>query len=216
MHFYADQQLVAPWTPGALPSVTTILDVAKPSALYSWRERVGVEEADRRVEIAQDHGNAVHSAVEQYVLYPAQAQSHSDRVSACLDGFMRFLHDNALSVDDIIGSEVFVLSEKYGYAGRLDLLVNINNVLWIVDIKTGAYRDSHELQLAAYKYAYLELTGVRCKTAVLQLTDEIKRGYRFKETRGTIGVFLAHKKIFDWQNKKHPIKEPKQEYEYVG
>ncbi|GAG98683.1 unnamed protein product, partial [marine sediment metagenome] len=51
-------------------------------------------------------------------------------------------------------SEVEVHSDKWGYAGRCDLICHINDEIWLIDFKTGKniYKEVG-LQLVAYKEA---------------------------------------------------------------
>ena len=57
-----------------------------------------------------------------------------------------------------IAVEQVVYSKKYGYAGTLDLLAEVNGVLTVIDWKTGkaVYSEAH-LQNAAYRQAIREM-----------------------------------------------------------
>lgn len=111
---------------------------------------------------------------------------------------------------------MYLVSERHKYAGTADLICLIDDVLWIIDFKTGSKSIDHGLQLAAYRQAYKEMTGHKARTACLYLTDKTKRGWSWKEYKEPVGVFLAAKKLFDWQVKKEPFKKPKPEELYTG
>ena len=53
---------------------------------------------------------------------------------------------------EIIEREYIVGSEKYMCAGTLDVLGIIENIMWLIDIKSGSIsKIMHELQVTAYK-----------------------------------------------------------------
>lgn len=100
--------------------------------------------------------------------------------------------------------EVSVASRKYNYIGRIDTVAwDEKGQLYLVDIKTGAIRREHTLQLVAYKFAYEEQEGQKVdKTALLKLNpDGTYVFYYTNGTRETFDVFLAMKTIFEWQNR---------------
>jgi hypothetical protein len=116
----------------------------------------------------------------------------------------------------IKASELFVLSSKHKYGGRLDLVVIIDGQPWIVDIKTGVDSVRHGLQLKLYQQAYYEMTGIRARMGVLALDAKRKAGYRhsrapygLKEYREPWAPAQAHIQVFKWWNKKHPAREPR-------
>lgn len=58
-------------------------------------------------------------------------------------------------------AERLVVSRRYGYAGRMDLLVERKGTFGILDIKTGIHHPAHQLQVSAYREAWAEQTGSR-------------------------------------------------------
>ena len=94
--------------------------------------------------------------------------------------------------------EVEVHSDRYGYAGRFDLVCEINGKIWLIDFKTGKdiYPES-SLQLVAYKTA-IEEQGIMHvdKTGVVLATEEGE--YMFKETKGKIEDFLNVMEVWKW------------------
>jgi hypothetical protein len=58
---------------------------------------------------------------------------------------------------ELIASEYHLFSDKYKYAGTADLIVKMNDKLWLLDIKTSnSLHTSYDLQLAAYSKAWNE------------------------------------------------------------
>lgn len=67
----------------------------------------------------------------------------------------------------IIQSEMIVYSRSLWYAGTLDRIVEFNDELWILDIKTGAKAKWHPVQLAAYSTALAECTDYEVNQGVV-------------------------------------------------
>jgi hypothetical protein len=58
----------------------------------------------------------------------------------------------------LVESEAHLFSDKYLFAGTCDLVVEIDGVKWLLDIKTSnSLHTSHDLQLSAYAQAWNEL-----------------------------------------------------------
>lgn len=204
-HWYLDGTLVEQGTPGALPSVTTILDVRAKPGLDRWRKMVGEEAADKKMIESQELGTAVHGLIEAFL--NDIKTPYKTELSAWYQGFMNWYEK---SKPENCVSELFVTS-NHGYAGTIDLVCEIDGDMWIIDFKTGSIKPEHGLQLAAYAEAWAEHNDwVRPRRGILQLTPDLKRGWRFKEfdDNNDFGVFMAHKEIFDWQLAHNPIKPP--------
>ncbi len=149
---------------------------------------------------AADRGRLIHSAVEAYKTSGATIVATSPDIKGYIEAFYRWVKDAKVVIED---QEKTVISEKYGYAGTLDLLVRVNggSESRIVDIKTnkaGAIYPEHHLQQSAYLQALRE-SGVEVKGgAVLSLMDDGR--YAYHEIKEDFDVFLAVKKLFVWQN----------------
>lgn len=206
MHKYnLKGELIKPWEEG-LYSVTTILAIRHKQKLWEWKLRVGKEESEKRATERADLGTRVHRACEDYVKSTAEPAIDDD-VKPFFNGFLNWLDSLPEAPQDIL-SEEFVYSARHGYAGRVDMIIDLGGKLWIVDIKTGAKSWEHGLQLAAYRQALYEEIKVRCRTACLYLTDKTKKGYQFVEYKDSVKDFLHYKGVFDLQMKYEPIKEP--------
>lgn len=61
---------------------------------------------------------------------------------------------------NILGAEETLVSFTQGYCGTFDLVYTENGEVTLSDVKSGKIRDSHALQLEAYRQAWEELGGV--------------------------------------------------------
>lgn len=206
IHKYnAKGRLVEPWEDGYY-SVTTILAVKHNTWLWHWKMKLGKEESDRIGSEAAEKGTRVHKMLER-TLNNNPPKRLSKELKPYFTAFLNWWNEYL-----VVGAEpeVFVKSDKYGYAGTADLICYIDGELWLIDFKTSkAIYDEYGLQIRAYGYAYEEMTGNKVRTAVLQLGLPTKKGWKFREKKEPMNVFLAHKKIFDWELKHHPPKKPK-------
>jgi len=83
-----------------------------------------------------------------------------------------------------------------GYAGTVDMVVEIEGELWIIDLKTSqSVWPSHELQVSAYKHAIPMMEDA--KLAILQLGyRRNKDGFKFTEINDQYSLFLSTKEIW--------------------
>jgi hypothetical protein len=61
---------------------------------------------------------------------------------------------STVDVGDVIDVEMAVRDDIYCYAGRLDMITEIDGKVTMVDLKTGNYYAKYPLQIAAYCRAY--------------------------------------------------------------
>lgn len=199
-------KLVEPWEDGYF-SVTTILGVRHNKWLWEWKMRLGKEESEKVANEAADKGTRVHKRLEQ-ILQGREFKATPKDLKPYIEAFNNWMEEYQ---PHIYNTEYFVRSYKYGYAGTIDLFCAFDDSLWVIDFKTSkAIYDEYGLQVRAYAYALQEMTGHKnIRTGVLQLGLPTKKGWKFREKKEPMNVFLAHKKIFDWELKHHPIKKPK-------
>lgn len=149
---------------------------------------------------AADRGKLIHSLVEAYKASGTIIKTVPPDVRGYVEAFYRWVKDARVVIED---QERTVISEKYGYAGTLDLLVRVNggSESRIVDIKTnkaGSIYPEHHLQQSAYLQALRE-SGTDVKGgAILSLMEDGR--YAYHEIKEDLDVFLAVKKLFVWQN----------------
>ncbi len=217
-HWYTkDGTLVDPWTKGAYPSVSTILDQVRSKSYEAMVARIGQEMADELMSAAAARGTRIHKACEDWLNVEPAVYEEGD-----LPYMVGFRNWWAVNKPTLVASEIFLLSTKYKYAGRADLVVEIDGQPWLIDIKTGVDSVRHGLQLKLYQQALLETLGIRARTGVLALDAKRSCGYRhsraplgLKEYKEPWTAAEAHIKVFKWWNKKSPITEPKAKEEIV-
>lgn len=213
-HWYTrDGELVDPWTKGAYPSVSTILDRVRSDSYEALVARMGEEAADELMRNAAERGTRIHRACELWVNIHQYMADLPVEEAPYLGGFINWWEQND---PKLIASEIFLLSDKYKYAGRADLIVEIDGKVWLIDIKTGVDSVRHGLQLKLYQQAYYEMTGVKARMGVLALDAKRTVGYRhsrspygLKEYKEPLAPAVAHVQVFKWWNRKNPIIQPK-------
>lgn len=139
-----------------VPSVTTILDAyPKGAAYYEWLKKNG-EDSDSIRDEAGRRGSVVHDMTERYdrgeIIDLLNANGD---ISVKLNEwamFERYVDFTKRFKPDIELIEVNYISDKLGYAGTVDRVINLNGKKLLLDIKTSnAIYPSYWLQLAAYR-----------------------------------------------------------------
>jgi hypothetical protein len=139
-----------------VPSVTHILDCyPKGAQYYEWLKKHG-EDSDNIRDEAGRRGSVVHNLTERY--------DNGEEVSLINNHgvidykisewsmFERYVDFRNRFAAEIFYTEKNIISEKLGFAGTLDRVMNIEGKTLLVDIKTsGAIYNSYWLQLAAYE-----------------------------------------------------------------
>lgn len=181
-------------------SVTSALKVLDKPALASWSERVGVEGAlrleragslkgvevenaigivrecrmgaDAKRDAGADRGTAVHEALRSYCALGTvpKVGDFPTEVRGYVKGLCRWLFDarpEPILVEQIVGSP------RYGFAGRFDLLANLDGQRTLVDLKTsGRVYAEHHLQMAAYRVALVECGDHAERSLVVSVSDD--------------------------------------------
>lgn len=188
---------------GYVPSSTTILNAYPASPhLQRWIADRGWHESQRIKSDAGERGTRVHQACEWLM---AGQELFRDQYSLkewnMISGFVNWYRDyNPV----VLGVETALYSHKYKYAGRVDLICELNGMIYIVDLKTSdSLHNSFALQFASYAQALEELTDLKVyRTATLQLGKN-KKGYRFKEYddwKSDFKVFQSVRETWNYEN----------------
>lgn len=212
------------------PSVTTILKLGTPKEwLGAWAAKVVATEAIgnrgdwarmaeqdgdeaaivalkrtpwQKRDTAAEHGTNVHETLEAIVTDQWYEESpQSDALLEWLAGY---------SVKPIL-SEFQVVNRTDGYAGSGDLIADIGDERWLIDLKTSTVLDhTMRLQLAAYRFAedVFRDDEVVCSMASLGITKAgvlwVPRSgdhWQFIEVQADAGTylnFLHVKAVHDW------------------
>jgi hypothetical protein len=191
-------------------SVTKILTVIDKPALRYWfgkevyfamakdpslSEKEALAAPYKTSDKAKNRGSAVHSIIESWKTISEVVGKEGPYKNYAM-AFQDWLDDHDV---EVLESERTVVSRKYGYAGTLDMLAEVNGRRTLIDVKTGKaiYPEVH-LQLSAYSQALEEILEAPDSTAVLLLTEEGK--YTYEKGKDQLEAFLAAKKLYEFIN----------------
>lgn len=180
------------------PSVTHVLSVIdKGFGFNQWLQDVGAN-AKFIAERAAESGTKIHNAIE--TLISGEEIQWDDKAYNLEEwlGILKFKEFYETFKPEILACEARVISNKFKYAGRIDIVCKLQGFVWIIDIKTGnGLYDSHDLQIASYRSAWNEQSDIKAdKQGILWLKAL---------TRGPVKDKIQGK---GWQ-----LKEPKRPYE---
>lgn len=139
-----------------VPSVTTILSAyPKSAAFYEWLKKVG-EDADTIRDEAGERGSTVHQLTQDYDsgLEVSLLNNIGDIEYKLTEWamFERYVDFRRRFPCKIIHTELILISERLGFAGTLDRVIELDGRLLIIDIKTSnSLHEHYWLQMAAYK-----------------------------------------------------------------
>ena len=133
---------------GKFRSVTTILGEKLDNCwLEEWRNKIGIEKADRIVAKATKRGTAVHGLAERYLLnfenYIEKTLPHH------LSSFEAIRKVLEAHIGPVFGIEIPVYSLALKSAGRVDVVAEFDDILSVIDFKTSN-RIKTEEQIHSY------------------------------------------------------------------
>ena len=143
------------------PSVSSILNYfPKNQFFHSWLKDVG-HNSDIIASKAAGEGTQVHNAVESFLngeeikwLDAFGNAMYSLDVWKMILKFADFWNKHK---PELVAAEYHLFSDQYKYAGTADIIVRLNDKLWLLDVKTSiSLHTSYDLQLAAYAKAWSE------------------------------------------------------------
>jgi len=167
---------------GPVPGATSVLDILSKPALITWKaqeaaramyrwwwehqgEPIPTETelvnealsvADQQRDTAAKLGSSIHLLADMAsrgAVSDSEGFHVSDKEIPYLDAWKRFMAFLEAQGGRIVSSEHMVWSAN-GYGGTYDLIVEWQEKLWLLDIKTSkGYYPEYGLQLAAYRWA---------------------------------------------------------------
>lgn len=187
---------------GYFPSSTTILNAYPQAAhLNKWIGENGWNESQRVLKEAGMRGTRVHDAVEallegEELWHHHYSLDEWNRVNAFVSWYKE-------ANPQILGVEVALFSEKYGYAGRVDCVCILDGKVTVIDWKTSGSMYPHfPLQFASYAQAIEETTDLKIQqTAGLQLGSKSKKGWKLEvheNWREHLRMFLTVRDIWEY------------------
>ena len=172
------------------PSITTVLSPRNKEGLMKWRKRVGEKVANHICNKAATRGTKVHKMCEDFLNGEDMTHHKKDFLPYCL--FNELKDKTFNNINEVIGQEVTLYSDKYKVAGRTDLIAEYNGELSIVDFKTStnerkdSYNENYYIQTAAYAEMFEELTGKPINQIVILVVTE----------NGTVQEFIKDKQEY--------------------
>ena len=197
---FLDSRFYATPSGGFVPSATTILDAyPKGYGFYEWLKKNG-EDSDEIRDEAGRRGSVVHSLTESY--------DNGSEVSLFDDNgnisvkvgewamFERYVEFRNKFDFEILANEQEFVSEKLGFAGTIDRLVEFNGKITLVDIKTSnAIYNHYWLQTAAYVDLVSEKMDIEIdQTAIVWLNAKTRTEGKKGDVQGVGWQMLFHDK----------------------
>ena len=169
-----------------LPSVTAVLDLLDPFVETS----AGIEAGLR--------GTITHDACEYFDLDCLHEGAVPEDCIGRVRAYQRFREQCGFQIEAI---EFKFYHSKHLYAGRIDRVVNMRG-LTILDIKSGAERPTHKLQIAAYAEGYRDFTGDKPKRAAcVYLRDDGSYTLKWLDEPNALYDFLAALRCHNWRER---------------
>ena len=155
-----------------------------------WRKKVGNDVATHIANKAATRGTKVHKMCEDYLNGLDMEHHKKDFLPYCL--FNELKDKTFDNINEVIGQELVLYSDKYKIAGRTDLIAEYKGELSIVDFKTStnerkdSYNENYYIQTAAYAEMFEELTGNPINQIVILVVTE----------NGTVQEFIKNKQEY--------------------
>ena len=162
----------------AYPSVTSIISFVNRAKFAEWRQRVGMEEANRVSKQATTRGTDLHLVFEYYLAnkdYKSLEAWKRPLIQLMFAAAKPHLDER---IDNVFEQETRMCSHKLKLAGSVDLICEVDGELSIVDFKTSKAEKPEEwledyfVQLSAYWAMFSERTGEVPKKLVVFLVGE--------------------------------------------
>ena len=160
------------------PSITSVISFVNREKWADWRQKVGLEEANRITKAATSRGSDLHKVFEVYMEngdYKSLEAFKKPLIQLMFSAAKRRLDER---FNNIYQQETKMLSHKLCLAGTVDLICEVDGELAIVDFKTSKEEKPEEwledyfVQLSAYWAMFSERTGVVPKKLVVFLVAE--------------------------------------------
>jgi len=191
------------------PSVTHIISCTYPKdfGLLQWRGDVGNKRAEEILDETSADGTFVHRAIEEIltgkkivssIISTNFSPKRSLKIKRCLKAFLDWAEEYKPKV---LKTEFITWSDKWNFAGTVDLLCEIKGETYLVDFKTSkSIQRAHKVQICAYGM------GEPVKhVALLQLGNTTKKKYSFNVLKQVDRVkytkqFIETNKLFKIMN----------------
>jgi hypothetical protein len=194
-----------------VPSVSTIASGMDKPQLVKWANNLGLQgiDSNKYVDALANAGTLAHYLVECEFTGrnrdPEYMREFSpvdvDRAETSLVKFSEWRGKNTVTV---IASELEMVSEEHRFGGRCDLVVDLNGVLTLVDLKTAkalyGASDDKWAQVAGY-WLLCHENGIDVKqAAILRIGRDPAEGFEYAEMPNIevqVKRFLLCRELYD-------------------
>lgn len=166
---------------GSYPSLTTLLGKTSYNPwLQAWKDRVGEEEAARVSKEATDRGTLIHEYAEQHFNSINIAESLSKESKDVIQMTRDLISIAETGIEQVVGQEQILWSNRYKYAGRVDMVGLWKGEPAIIDFKTSKKPKyikqikDYFIQTCGYAVAHNEMYGTGIKKVVILITVDGK------------------------------------------
>lgn len=163
-----------------VPSITSVTSFYNRQIFVKWRERVGLEEANRITKRATARGTDFHQVCQDYL---ENKKLNWDDYQPLTKFMFYHLKPELDKINNIHAIERTLYSEYLGLAGRVDCIAEYEGELAVIDFKTSdkikpeEWIENYFVQEMFYASAYYELTGKTVKkliTLMVTPSGEVK------------------------------------------
>ena len=157
------------------PSVTTVINVLRREDLEMLRGVIGNKQADLKRDQAGNTGTVLHEICEVVLsggFLPSMTLN--PEIEQRVEAFQEWYQ---IAIEEVIGTNVKGIDEKYGYGYEADALVVMKGDKRpsVIDLKTGIIGVESRLQTAAYRQATKAgrriIVGLKEKVRVVEYTE---------------------------------------------
>ena len=163
-----------------VPSITSVTSFYNRQIFVKWRERVGLEEANRITKRATARGTDFHQVCQDYL---ENKELNWDNYQPLTKFMFYHLKPELDKINNIHAIERTLYSQYYGLAGRVDCIAEYEGELAVIDFKTSdkikpeEWIENYFVQEMFYAAAYYELTEKPIKkliTLMVTPSGEVK------------------------------------------
>jgi hypothetical protein len=206
------------------PSVTSVLNYfPKNKFFHEWLKDVG-HNSDIIASKASAEGTQVHNAVDRFLngeeIQWIDEYGHAIYSLEVWKMILKFAEFWNTHKPELIATEYHLFSDNHEYAGTADLIVRLNNQVWLLDVKTSnSLHTSYDLQLSAYAVAWnethntlIERTGIiwlKAATRGEGKGDSIQgKGWQLKSIDNIATNFRMFQNIYEIYKLENPDFKP--------
>ena len=152
-----------------VPSITSVTSFYNRQIFVKWRERVGLEEANRITRKATARGTDFHQVCQDYL---ENKELNWDDYQPMTKFMFYHLKPELDKINNIHAIERTLYSEYLGLAGRVDCIAEYDGELAVIDFKTSEkikpekWIENYFVQEMFYASAYYEMTGIPIKKLI--------------------------------------------------